>query len=203
MSERNTAIFADQIDDLALGDGLKKNTSEDTKMEIAIKTASGLKFDTAELAIEPDDFAGDGLSDDGSDNLKVNVDNSTIEIDTDTLRVKDEGITESKLGISNTPTDGYYLKYTTANGMTWADVDADSVQEDDFVFHEIPSGSIDSTNVTFTLANTPVSGTVQVFLNGLLQAPGSGLDYTISGITITFNKAPHTGSDLYVHYLIT
>ena len=59
-----------------------------------------------------------------------------------------------------------------------------------FVNKETPTGSIDDSNVTFTLAHTPVTGSVDVFLNGVLQDPGAGNDYTISGSTITFATAP-------------
>jgi hypothetical protein len=116
-------------------------------------------------------------------------------------KIADEAVTEPKLNISNAPSDGYYLKYTIANGLEWADVDVDAVQDDEVICNEIPSGLINSLNTSYTIANTPVTGTVMVFLNGLLQAPGGGLDYTISGTTITFVKAPHTGSDLYVYYI--
>jgi hypothetical protein len=68
------------------------------------------------------------------------------------------------------------------------------------VVRETPSGSVNGTNTTFTLANTPVSGSEQVFLNGLLQEPGSGNDYTISGATITYLAAPLTGDRLRVTY---
>ena len=44
--------------------------------------------------------AGDGLSGGGGSALAVNVDDSTIETNTDTLRVKDAGITEAKLATS-------------------------------------------------------------------------------------------------------
>lgn len=187
MGDRNTAIYGDQLDASMLGAGLSKDTSDDLNHL-----------------------------------LKVNVDDSTVEIVTDSLQVKDLGITtaklndlavtndkiaddtisEAKLDIFNAPTEGKYLKYTS-NGLEWYDIDVDAVLESDFIFHEIPTGSINSINAVFTLANTPVAGTVQVFLNGLLQAPGSGLDYTISGNTVTFAKAPRTASDLYVHYIIT
>lgn len=59
-----------------------------------------------------------------------------------------------------------------------------------FVFNETPSGTINGSNVTFTLANTPTSGKVTVYKNGVLQAPTT--DYTISGGTITFVTAPNT-----------
>ena len=43
-------------------------------------------------------IAGAGLSRDANNNLDVNVDNSTIEIVSDTLRVKNGGIVEAKIG---------------------------------------------------------------------------------------------------------
>jgi len=69
-----------------------------------------------------------------------------------------------------------------------------------FVTREVPTGSINNSNVTYTLANTPKLGSECVYLNGLLQNVGAGNDYTISGAVITFNQAPETGSDLLVNY---
>jgi len=69
-----------------------------------------------------------------------------------------------------------------------------------FVTREVPTGSINSSNRVFTLANVPVTGTECIFLNGLLQT--TGVDYTISGATITFESgdAPETGSILVANY---
>jgi len=69
-----------------------------------------------------------------------------------------------------------------------------------FVTREIPSGSIDSSNRVYTLANPIVTGSEQVFLNGLLQDPGASDTYTIVGTTITFNTAPLTGDEIHVSY---
>jgi hypothetical protein len=71
-----------------------------------------------------------------------------------------------------------------------------------FVIGEIPSGAINSSNVTFTLAHVPVANTDSLFLNGLRQHKGIGNDYTISGATITFNTAPTTGSVLLIDYIM-
>jgi len=174
---------------------------------------------TVTLNIDVSDFAGDGLEDDGSENLRlastvagdglaysagvlsVNVDDSTIEIDSDTLRVKDEGITEAKLDVANSPTDGYFLRYTTASGMIWADIDtSSSVTEGDIKLENF-SSSCDGSTTGFTLSSTPVDNSVQVYLNGLLQEKGSGKDYTQSGTSITFSVAPETGDILIVHYV--
>lgn len=68
------------------------------------------------------------------------------------------------------------------------------------VVRETPTGAVDGSNTTFTLANTPIAGSEEAFLNGLLQEPGAGNDYTISGATITYLTAPLTGYRLRVSY---
>jgi alpha-tubulin suppressor-like RCC1 family protein len=69
-----------------------------------------------------------------------------------------------------------------------------------FVTREIPSGLINGSNRVYTLANPIVTGSEQVFLNGLLQDPGASDTYTIVGTTITFNTAPLTGDEIHVSY---
>lgn len=69
---------------------------------------------------------------------------------------------------------------------------------DNFIDNETPAGTINGSNVTFTLANTPESGSVKVFLNGMRQTLTE--DYTISGATITFVSAPPSGSILRADY---
>jgi hypothetical protein len=50
------------------------------------------------------------------------------------------------------------------------------------------------------LANTPVLGSQQVYLNGLRMAPGSGNDYTISGGVITFTFTLSADDTVLVDY---
>ncbi len=71
-----------------------------------------------------------------------------------------------------------------------------------FVDGETPSGTVDGVNDTFTLANTPTSGSVHVYKNGIRQRSGAGNDYTISGGTITFlaGNLPQTGDILLADY---
>lgn len=68
-----------------------------------------------------------------------------------------------------------------------------------FVVSETPAGAINGSNTSFTTGNAPVAGTVQVFLNGLLQTVTD--DYTISGSTITYATAPIAGDVLRVTYI--
>lgn len=69
-----------------------------------------------------------------------------------------------------------------------------------FVTRETPSGAVNGSNTAYTLANTPTVGTEEVFLNGILQEPGAGNDYTISGGTITYLTAPLSGDKIRVNY---
>jgi hypothetical protein len=68
------------------------------------------------------------------------------------------------------------------------------------VKNETPSGTVNGVNVTFVLANTPLSGTLTLYLNGLEQEGGAGNDYTISGATITFTNAPVSGDKVRADY---
>jgi hypothetical protein len=69
-----------------------------------------------------------------------------------------------------------------------------------FITRETPTGTVNGVNATFTLANTPLANTEEIYLNGLLQEPGAGNDYTISTNTITMLNIPATGDRLRVNY---
>lgn len=68
------------------------------------------------------------------------------------------------------------------------------------VRNEVPSGSINGSNATFTLAHTPSAGTECIYLNGMRLFPGAGNDYTISSATITMLVVPVTGDRLTADY---
>lgn len=53
---------------LTAGDGIDLSGQN---ISVDLKASGGLKIDTTELAVEPADFAGTGLEDDGSDNLRL------------------------------------------------------------------------------------------------------------------------------------
>lgn len=70
----------------------------------------------------------------------------------------------------------------------------------DIFKQEIPTGSVNGVNTTFTLSLLPHSddGTI-VFVNAIPQQ--LGVDFTISGQTITLTEAPTTGQRVYVFYV--
>lgn len=70
-----------------------------------------------------------------------------------------------------------------------------------FVDAEIPVGTKNSTNVTFTLAGTPTpTASLQLYVGGLLMSPGSAGDYTLSGTVVTMAVAPGANDAIYAYY---
>ncbi|MDX2154397.1 MAG: hypothetical protein SFV54_26890 [Bryobacteraceae bacterium] len=70
-----------------------------------------------------------------------------------------------------------------------------------FVDNEAPAGAVNGTNAVFTLANVPTpASSLMLYRNGLLQR--SGVDYTISGNTVTFaaGAIPGTGDVVMASY---
>jgi hypothetical protein len=55
------------------------------------------------------------------------------------------------------------------------------------IIQEIPTGTLNGTNLSFTLSQTPLAGTLTLLVN-IPQV--SGTDYTLAGTTITFTNAP-------------
>lgn len=158
------------------GEGIEVSTGVRVKLDGSTLARSGSGIKVADSGITATQIAaavaGDGLSGGAGTALSVNVDGSTVEINSDAIRIKDAGITSAKLGTGARP-----------------------------IIRETPSGSVNGSNTSFTLANIPAFGTEQVYLNGILQEPGSGNDYTISTNTLTYLTAPLTGDRLRVSYL--
>lgn len=170
-------------------------------------------------------YVAGGLTDQ-LDYIEVNVDNTTLELQAvsggndvvaikdlgvDTQHLADDSVTVAKIDFVSDLTvaeDGYVIIYNDTSGKLEAVdvatiIDSSAVLDDDIITGEIPTGTINAINTVFTIANTPITGTVRVYLNGIRQLVGGGNDYTISGTTITFIKAPVTNSTLLVDYFIT
>lgn len=54
----------------------------------------------------------------------------------------------------------------------------------------------DNGNSTYTLAHTPIAGTVAVYKNGIRINAGSANDYTLSGTTVTRNDS-YVSTDIF------
>lgn len=98
---------------------------------------------------------------------------------------------------------GDFEEITLGSGltMTGTTLSSGGFTASNFVTRETPTGLVNGSNVTYTLANTPTAGTEEVYLNGVQQESGAGNDYTISGLTITYLTAPVTGDKIRVSYM--
>jgi hypothetical protein len=125
-------------------------------------------------------------------------------------------------GVTGTPTNGQLL-IGNGSGFTLAALSAGTgisvtngsgtisiavnsasvVLTANYIVREAPTGVPNGVLATFTLANTPIGGSEQVYVNGILQNSGSGNDYTIATNTITFltGAIPQTGDVIRVTYL--
>ena len=125
----------------------------------------------------------------GGDGLLVGADSASVNIDTN-AGLKFDASSPKKIQVA---LDGTSLSVSSL-GLR--------VNTAKFVTRETPAGSVNGVNTVFTLASIPVVGSEEVFLNGLLQEPGAGNDYTISGATITYLAAPVATDRLRVNYRI-
>lgn len=67
-----------------------------------------------------------------------------------------------------------------------------------FIEWEIPSGTINSVNTNYSLANTPSTNRDKIYLNGIRQK--RTFDYTLSSNIITFISAPIAWDILLADY---
>ena len=175
----------DNIEDLV---GAMVSGNTETNIAVTYDDADPGKLD---FVVDTATTSGLGVAQFSSDNFDVAA---------GVVTVKDEGIAEPELDINNAPTDGYYLQYDTTNGMQWADVTASGVTESDYRL-ENESANCNGATTAFTLDTAPISNSLQVYLNGLVQEKGAGKDYTHSGVTVTFVLAPLTNDILLIHYV--
>lgn len=109
----------------------------------------------------------------------------------------EEGSTQADYIFLCTSNSGGTLGTTN---ITWQQINAAGLSSSNFVDKETPSGSVNGSNTSFSLANTPVAGSEHLYLNGVLQESGAGNDYTISSNTITMATAPLSGEKIRVSY---
>ena len=137
------------------------------------------------------------------DDIQVGIDDASLEVGDDGLRVK-QG-TAGQVYVANA--QGVLTPVTLSGDVSTVTDDGEVtlvsnvLKATNYITREIPSGAVNGTNATYTLAAIPVAGSESVFLNGILQDPGAGNDYTISDSTITFADAPVVGDKIRVSYI--
>ncbi|WP_337043870.1 hypothetical protein [Emticicia sp. 17c] len=134
--------------------------------------------------------AGAGLTKSGNQLDVVSANTGRIVVNSDSIDLATTGVTAGTIqGI----TFDAYGRITGASNQSYLNMS-------NRVTRETPAGTKNGSNFTFTLAYTPVTGSEELFLNGVLQEPGVGNDYTISGLNITMAVAPATDDKIVVSY---
>ena len=67
------------------------------------------------------------------------------------------------------------------------------------ILNETPAGTVGGGNVIFTLARTPVAGSLRLYLKQFRQ--DDGVHYSLSGKTITMFDPPDVGDYLNANYI--
>lgn len=144
-----------------------------------------------------------GLSFDGGGNVQIALNGASL------------NLSASGIKITDAASAGQVMIGGAANAATFATLSGDIAsvssagvvalstsiyKATNFVTNEVPSGTINGVNASFTLAATPTAGTEQLYLNGVRLFPGAGNDYTISGTAITMLNVPQTGDRLTSDY---
>lgn len=76
----------------------------------------------------------------------------------------------------------------------------DLVGQNSFIFHEVPTGSVNGSNVDFVAANEYIVGSLHVYVNGLLQAAAHVTEDNPALGEFSLDVAPETGDVLEIAY---
>jgi len=170
----------------------KINTGAVTETKIGTGAVTETKIGTG--AVTPlkigSALAGDGLVRNGSTGvLSVNVDNSTIEIDSDSLRLKDSGVTAAKL---NSGIAGTGIGFAT--GVLSVKVDGTTIEHNGSGNLKIVNGSVDTTQ----LANDAVDYTkidTGIYYNATTLGAGGAIKYS------TASPTGGSAGDIWLQYV--
>ncbi len=152
-------------------------------------TLSAVRTSTTEGATSP---SGNGGSSGGGSTTPTGVQYATLPISMNQVSNLSAALASINASIAA-------LSAQVSTGNTGSPLSTSAA----FVDAEFPSGAINGSNTTFTLAAapSPVSG-LSIFRNGLLQSPG--VDYTLSGSTITFlaGSTPRANDVVTAYYRV-
>ncbi|MHC1775725.1 MAG: hypothetical protein AB9834_09960 [Lentimicrobium sp.] len=182
LAEKVTPVDADTIliEDSAASFGKKKLTWAGLKATLVTY------FNTLYNMYVHPNHSGDVTSvADGATTIAANVVSNTKLADVPTATMKGR-VTAS----TGDPEDLTVAQIRTLLGLTAGNLSQRT-------FRAVPTGVVNGSNAVFTLAALVISGTEEVFKNGILMNAGAGNDYTITygaTTTITFLTAPSAAS---------
>ncbi len=186
LSELTAADIDVAADEVAIIDATDASTKKESIADIVTAIAGvGLVAASGVLALDLNELSAAAVD--------VAADSITIIDANDSNASRKESIADLATAMAGSG-------ITATNGVLSADAVSDNIVEADIQV-ENESANCNGATVAFTLSNTPVANSLQVFLTGLLQEEGSGKDYTYAGTTVTFATAPVSGDILLIYYI--
>ena len=155
-------------------------------------------FNQVDVYTSPTDTTPDSLIASSGDTLEIVGDGVTVTAD-----VANKKIT---FGVANIPavltdlsiTDGTAGQVLVTDGSGNFSF-ADNQTTGTIPAHEVFAG--DGTSINFTLSTTPQDvESIDVYIDGVIQRPGTGENFTLSGAVISTNGTMPTGSEMYVKH---
>ena len=167
-------VYFNSVANLIGGNGIAINSNI---IEVNYAANSGLKFVSNELAVEPNDFAGNGLEDDGSDNLQIKLEFATT---------PDLAVSASGLSVANRW--GKESMTLSAGDITngWVDL-AVEIEENSLVAFVDRLGIHEGDDYTITYQGG-VGGVSRVTFAGELISPGQSQLAANDNLYFTYQK---------------
>lgn len=214
------AIRGQQIATGLAGNGLQ--WSDDDTLAIDINELSAADIDVANDSIPILDatdstsklesvadivtaIAGDGLAA-SSGVLAVDLNELTgavVDVSADSIAIVDANDSNAsrKEAVADLVSAIAGSGLTATAGVLSVDSSAIAVLEGDIAKQD-ESAICDGVETSFTLDDTPVTNSLDIYLNGTRLVEGSGKAFTLSGTTVTMAIAPESGDALIFRYII-
>ena len=148
---------------------------------------------------------GNGLTFDGATALALNLNGSSLNLSAAGVKITDAA-SPGQVMIGNGTNAATFATLSgdvsTVSGTGVVALLPAIRRSNSFVWNEAPGGVMNGTNTTFTLASTPVTGSLQLYYNLGRLYPGTGNDYTISAGTITMLFPVFAGDRLVADYQV-
>ncbi len=168
---------------LVAGDGLALAANT---LSVNVGTGIEISSDAVRIAAAA---AGDGLTGGGGSALAVNPDNSTIEINTDAVRVKDAGITEAKLATAVVEKLGQNIGLVARTSAVNSDVSNYST-----VLSYSGQGRLDGIATNFSAGNGDLRITIDgVLYNVLSMSDDDHVEFNVGNSTDMFQTIASLG----------
>jgi hypothetical protein len=196
--DAGTGMFGISTNTLALATGGSERLRVASNGYVGIGKTPSLSILDVNGTVTATAFSGDGTNVTNVNANTVNALHASSFLRTDA---------NSAVSASNVLTinDGATLAITTAGDWTIGGTAVTSTAAQlnalgTMVDYEIPSGTKNGVNQTFTIAHTPIAGSIRLYKNGAAQLLDPAKDFTISGNTLMINLPPVSTDDLWVHY---